>query len=77
MGAPEFGPKVPSPCVSVCRIDTTNGFCRGCLRTLDEITQWPSLTDEEKDALWQVLWKRKADRKAGKVEWADREDEVG
>lgn len=76
MAAPEFGPNVPSPCVAVCRIDSANGFCHGCLRTLDEIAQWPSLTDEQKDALWQVLWKRKAERKAGEGNWTDQKGEV-
>ena len=28
---------VPSPCTRVCVIDPVSGFCRGCLRTLDEI----------------------------------------
>ncbi|HUD31901.1 MAG TPA: DUF1289 domain-containing protein, partial [Variovorax sp.] len=26
---------VPSPCISVCRIDAASGLCTGCLRTLD------------------------------------------
>ncbi len=27
---------VPSPCISVCRIDPASGLREGCLRTLDE-----------------------------------------
>ena len=26
---------VPSPCISVCRVDADSGWCDGCLRTLD------------------------------------------
>ena len=37
---------VPSPCTSVCAIE--RGFCRGCLRTLDEIAAWPTADDAEK-----------------------------
>ena len=28
---------VPSPCVSVCRMDARRGLCIGCCRTLEEI----------------------------------------
>ena len=31
---------VPSPCISVCRMDAASGLCEGCLRTLDEIAAW-------------------------------------
>jgi len=63
MSAPSFGPKVPSPCVSVCRIDPETSLCHGCLRTIDEIADWPRLNDEQKDEMWRILWKRKADKK--------------
>ena len=46
----------PSPCTGVCRIDPASGFCQGCLRTLDEIADWPMLSIREKDAL---LWRLK------------------
>ena len=46
----------PSPCTGVCRIDPASGFCQGCLRTLDEIADWPMLSVREKDAL---LWRLK------------------
>ena len=46
---------VPSPCVSVCRMDAASGWCEGCLRTIDEIAAWSVLDDEEKRAVWQLL----------------------
>lgn len=49
---------VPSPCISVCRIDADSGLCEGCFRTLDEIAGWGMLADEEKRAVWQVLARR-------------------
>lgn len=33
---------VASPCVNVCEMDATTGWCRGCARRLDEIAGWGS-----------------------------------
>ncbi len=46
---------VPSPCVNVCRMDETSGWCHGCLRTLDEIAAWSTLADSGKRAVWKLL----------------------
>jgi hypothetical protein len=48
----------PSPCIGVCRIDQTTGWCQGCSRTLDEIADWPLLSVREKDALLVRLAER-------------------
>lgn len=40
--------EIPSPCVGVCSIDESNGFCQGCFRTLDEICQWWDLDNAGK-----------------------------
>lgn len=50
---------VPSPCISVCRMDAASGWCEGCLRTLDEIAAWSVLDDEEKRAVWELLPQRR------------------
>jgi len=55
---------VPSPCVSICRMDPASGLCVGCLRTLDEIAQWSSMADDDKRA---VLGRIEA--RAGQVAW--------
>jgi len=39
---------VESPCISVCEYDENLDMCIGCFRTLDEISSWRSMTDEEK-----------------------------
>jgi len=49
---------VPSPCISVCRMDAATGLCEGCLRTLDEIAAWGMASDEEKRRVWQLLVER-------------------
>ncbi|WP_206049403.1 DUF1289 domain-containing protein [Novosphingobium sp. PC22D] len=50
----------PSPCTGVCRIATETGWCRGCLRTLEEIADWPMLRAPEKRALLARLERRRA-----------------
>jgi predicted Fe-S protein YdhL (DUF1289 family) len=56
------GPRtpVPSPCISICRIDAATGWCEGCLRTLDEIADWGGMPDERKRAVWTALEARRA-----------------
>lgn len=44
-----------SPCVGVCRMDSSAEFCLGCGRTLDEITAWPSLRRRERALLMQEI----------------------
>jgi predicted Fe-S protein YdhL (DUF1289 family) len=49
---------VPSPCISVCRMDPATGLCEGCFRTLDEVAGWGLASDEEKRAVWRLLAER-------------------
>lgn len=50
---------VPSPCVSICRMDASSGWCEGCLRTIDEIAVWSVLDEDEKRAVWALLPQRR------------------
>lgn len=54
----EAGPGVPSPCVSVCRMDAASGLCEGCLRSLDEIAAWGTLDDDGRRAVWRLVEQR-------------------
>ena len=54
----ELSDFVPSPCISVCRVDAATGLCEGCYRTLDEIARWGCASEEEKLAIWQQLLQR-------------------
>lgn len=38
---------VQSPCVSICALDESD-VCIGCLRTSDEIMNWPRLDNDER-----------------------------
>ena len=49
------GVAVPSPCLSVCRLDERPSVCVGCLRTLGEIGAWSRMSDEDKLAVWAQL----------------------
>jgi hypothetical protein len=49
---------VPSPCISVCRMDAATGLCEGCWRTLDEIAGWSRASEEGKRAVWEALLAR-------------------
>lgn len=52
------GEPVPSPCVSVCRMDAASGLCQGCLRTLDEIAAWSTMDDAAKRTIWLHIGRR-------------------
>ena len=49
---------VPSPCVSVCRMDAGRVLCVGCLRTIPEISAWSRMTDDDKRAVWARIEQR-------------------
>ena len=50
---------VRSPCVSICRIDEATGWCIGCLRTIDEIANWGTMPEDEKQRVWSDLYRRR------------------
>ena len=51
-------PDVPSPCVSVCRMDARTQLCEGCYRTLDEIAAWSQMEDDDKREVWRLIAQR-------------------
>jgi uncharacterized protein len=56
---------VPSPCVSVCRMDAASGLCEGCCRTIDEIAAWAALDAEARRAVWRRIAERSRTRSTG------------
>ncbi len=46
---------IHSPCISICQMDARAGLCRGCGRTIEEITLWSRLDEESKRAVWAAL----------------------
>jgi predicted Fe-S protein YdhL (DUF1289 family) len=56
-----FDDSVPSPCIQVCQVDETD-HCIGCLRSVDEIRDWPIMTAEEKRETLARIEERKAEK---------------
>jgi uncharacterized protein len=54
------GDDVPSPCVSICRMNPQTDLCEGCLRTLDEIAAWGRMDDASKREVWGAIGQRLA-----------------
>ena len=50
---------VPSPCISVCRMNEMTGLCEACYRTIDEIVQWAGADDESKRTIWSRIEQRR------------------
>ncbi len=51
---------VGSPCINICRMDESSGYCVGCARSIDEIASWSLLDDGQKRAVWALLPHRHA-----------------
>ncbi|MFN8948796.1 MAG: DUF1289 domain-containing protein [Alphaproteobacteria bacterium] len=51
---------VESPCVKVCAIDATTGWCLGCGRSMREIAGWSTLPPATRAAIMAMLDDRKS-----------------
>jgi len=49
---------IESPCILVCSIDSTTGYCFGCGRTGDEIANWLRFSAAERQSVMDVLAER-------------------
>jgi predicted Fe-S protein YdhL (DUF1289 family) len=49
---------MPSPCISVCTMNPRTGLCEGCFRTIDEIAQWSTATEDAKRSIWTAIKRR-------------------
>ncbi|WP_036772431.1 YbaK/EbsC family protein [Polaromonas glacialis] len=50
--------EVPSPCISICRMNAATDLCDGCFRTRDEIAAWSSAGEAGKRRIWRVIDQR-------------------
>lgn len=46
--------RADSPCVAVCST-LFDDICRGCGRTVMEVSNWVFMTPQEKDAVWERI----------------------
>lgn len=51
---------IESPCIGVCTIDETSGFCQGCFRTLEEIQGWWDMDNASKAAVVKTAAERES-----------------
>jgi predicted Fe-S protein YdhL (DUF1289 family) len=56
--AAHVGP-LPSPCVNVCHMDPSRGWCAGCQRTMDEIVDWGVAPEAKKRQIWLAIIERR------------------
>lgn len=52
-------PELPSPCIGVCRLDSTSGLCQGCLRTAEEIGAWGQGDRAQQHAILALIKERR------------------
>ena len=49
-----------SPCILLCRLDPTSGFCLGCARSREEVAVWSTITPAVAERIWTELPQRRA-----------------
>jgi predicted Fe-S protein YdhL (DUF1289 family) len=67
--------EVQSPCIKVCVIHPEERLCVGCLRSIDEISRWSRMTEDERRAVLADLPDRAprlARRRGGRMGRLDR-----
>ena len=52
--------KIESPCVKICVVHPDARICVGCLRTLEEISDWSRMTPEERRTIMSGLSARRS-----------------
>jgi predicted Fe-S protein YdhL (DUF1289 family) len=60
MTSPPDQSKLASPCINICALDDA-GFCLGCFRTVDEITRWSKVSNEERLAILEQVARRRGE----------------
>jgi predicted Fe-S protein YdhL (DUF1289 family) len=56
--------KVQSPCIDICKMDKATGFCKGCLRTKQEIKNWKGFSKSERREIADLIAFRRAGAEA-------------
>lgn len=50
--------EIESPCIKICVIHPAERLCTGCLRSIDEITEWSRMTPDVRRAVMEELPER-------------------
>ena len=52
-----------TPCIGICQIDNKTNLCIGCKRTVEQITNWINLSNEERlDIMKELGYLKRRDR---------------
>lgn len=51
--------EIQSPCIKVCVLHPEERLCMGCLRSVDEITQWSTLSHKARADIIETLPERR------------------
>mgnify|MGYP001068763314 CR=1 FL=1 len=52
--------EIESPCIKICVVHPEARICTGCLRSIDEITQWSRMSPDARRAVMAALPERRA-----------------
>jgi predicted Fe-S protein YdhL (DUF1289 family) len=52
--------EIESPCIKICVVHPEARICTGCLRSIDEITQWSRMSPDARRAVMAALPDRRA-----------------
>lgn len=47
--------EIQSPCIQVCVVHPEARICTGCHRSVEEITRWSRMTDDERAEIMEAL----------------------
>jgi predicted Fe-S protein YdhL (DUF1289 family) len=50
-------------------MDADNGLCLGCFRTIDEITRWSRIDDEQRADILAAVARRRMEHELPEGEW--------
>ncbi|WP_082760114.1 DUF1289 domain-containing protein [Agrobacterium bohemicum] len=53
-----------TPCINICSLNTPDGSCAGCYRSIDEIMNWSRYTDDERRKIMNDLPRRSDGRRS-------------
>ena len=62
--------EIESPCIKICVIHPEARLCTGCLRSIDEITQWSKMAPQDRRDIIAALPQRRglvAKRRGGRA----------
>ncbi|MEK7484578.1 MAG: DUF1289 domain-containing protein [Planctomycetota bacterium] len=56
--------KLISPCTGLCEMNTKSGYCKGCVRTIEEIMNWQKYTNLQRISIMKQLETRQKNVKS-------------